>query len=59
MGGEGDGSAPLNPFTVFVREDGTVDWDGVIESGKVSGTPPLPRQGNHINLINIKLYILI
>lgn len=23
-----------NPFTVFVREDGTVDWDGAIQSGK-------------------------
>lgn len=30
-GGEG---GPLNPFTVFVREDGTVDWDGAIQSGK-------------------------
>jgi hypothetical protein len=24
----------VNPFTVFVREDGTVDWDGAIQSGK-------------------------
>lgn len=23
-----------NPFTVFVREDGTVDWDGAIQSGR-------------------------
>ena len=28
------GAAGVNPFTVFVREDGTVDWDGAIQSGK-------------------------
>ncbi len=27
-------AAARNPFTVFVREDGTVDWDGAIQSGK-------------------------
>lgn len=32
-GGE-DGDRPLNPLTVFVREDGTVDWDGAFQSGK-------------------------
>jgi len=32
-GGE-DGDRPVNPLTVFVREDGTVDWDGAFQSGK-------------------------
>lgn len=32
--GAEDGERNLNPFTVFVREDGTVDWDGAIQSGK-------------------------
>lgn len=31
---EEEGDRPLNPFTVFVREDGTVDWDGAFQSGK-------------------------
>ncbi|KAM3573360.1 hypothetical protein VYU27_004660 [Nannochloropsis oceanica] len=29
-----EGERPMNPFTVFVREDGTVDWDGAFQSGK-------------------------
>jgi hypothetical protein len=29
-----EGDRPMNPFTVFVREDGTVDWDGAFQSGK-------------------------
>lgn len=32
-GGE-ESERSLNPLTVFVREDGTVDWDGAFQSGK-------------------------